>query len=684
MGCQNTTFKMRKRELAILTHDVVTDEDVVRSFRDSVDPAGKDPWMLNLIRVGQLAVILGPTLFVHAGVQAVALGLVPGCEKPLGTLLEWTAALNRWKDTQVAEFCSRPLWHQEGEKRHRGAEQLIDYGTPASSTPSVVYFNPFTNGNPTRIPPEAEDFLTNSGIMQVCSGHQPHGQAPAVVRHVRTNLLLLHCDTSYSDMAAPKILNSSDNRGQVCSVVRFVGSQVQAEGVLKGGDRHAFALGHELSSCSLPDALVGMQLSDESWIKTVTATGRVIAVRGMGFKLMVRELHPGQAIILLKREYRNIIDQLIPDLAEFTLNWISEHLDTFEDAPEALHGTTSLGLLHRQTSLMLLRRDEFLAADSYILGIDGIIAKLGNGLEQACVGKVNQLIQAGKRVVFLSTGVEYGMSEVEKKLRELGVQLPYYAKQDIVTTARCAAWFLALAKTKRPYVLCSGTGLLQELKGVGITDYVAIVDAKGNLRKEYHAETTPDNIQKLVQEAPDVDAVLVGDNKALSALSLSVAAAYLKWNRDKYERTIPLVSCGLENDRYLGHTHENFCKKQGFNGRVLRSVGANVVATALCQMVEVGQEVINVGKPSTFLAELLRRAREAGGYGVDFSRTIMVGHQLETDIAFASSTGMKSLLVLSGATTKSHLDALFGELRDARDARTAQIPTWVVPSLADV
>ena len=53
MGCQDTTFDTRKRELAILKGKA-SDADVLLSYISSVDSASSDPWMLEFIRFGHV------------------------------------------------------------------------------------------------------------------------------------------------------------------------------------------------------------------------------------------------------------------------------------------------------------------------------------------------------------------------------------------------------------------------------------------------------------------------------------------------------------------------------------------------------------------------------------------------------------------------------------------------------
>ncbi|CAE6946446.1 unnamed protein product, partial [Symbiodinium sp. KB8] len=79
--------------------------------RDAVDPNGADPWMLDLLRVGQLAVIVGDALFIHGGLYDDALGAVPGEEGPRDSMHSWAAALNAWKVLAMVMKVSQVLPH---------------------------------------------------------------------------------------------------------------------------------------------------------------------------------------------------------------------------------------------------------------------------------------------------------------------------------------------------------------------------------------------------------------------------------------------------------------------------------------------------------------------------------------------------------------------------------------------
>uniref|UniRef100_A0A2P2M9Q2 Phosphoglycolate phosphatase n=1 Tax=Rhizophora mucronata TaxID=61149 RepID=A0A2P2M9Q2_RHIMU len=76
--------------------------------------------------------------------------------------------------------------------------------------------------------------------------------------------------------------------------------------------------------------------------------------------------------------------------------------------------------------------------------------------------------------------------------------------------------------------------------------------------------------------------------------------------------------------------------------------GAGCMVAAICGSTE--REPIVVGKPSTFMMEFLLQK-----FNMKTSQMCMVGDRLDTDILFGQSAGCKTLLVLSGVTTRSAL-----------------------------
>jgi ribonucleotide monophosphatase NagD (HAD superfamily) len=75
------------------------------------------------------------------------------------------------------------------------------------------------------------------------------------------------------------------------------------------------------------------------------------------------------------------------------------------------------------------------------------------------------------------------------------------------------------------------------------------------------------------------------------------------------------------------------------------------------------------GKPERFFFEELCRR-----LGVSPRRCVLVGDNLESDIAGAKGVGMKAVLVLTGVATEADVERAPAELR----------PDWVVPGLPEL
>jgi len=241
----------------------------------------------------------------------------------------------------------------------------------------------------------------------------------------------------------------------------------------------------------------------------------------------------------------------------------------------------------------------------------------------------------------------------------------WFLSKNVITSARTCAWFLAKRNIRKPFVICSSTALLEELESVGINDYVATMHRSGQAREDYMQAVSPEKIADLIRQAPDVDAVVVGWDQTFSAMKIAVAVQYLRWNEE-----LPLISCSMDPSGILGKTPKDF---PGFGEQKLFAVGNGAMTHSICE--STGRVAISVGKPSEILLEQLRRPLDEQGFGVDSSKTVVVGSTLETDILMANMGGMKSLLVLTGVASRSDAE---------NEQNPLQMPTWVLDSFADV
>ncbi|CAE7939784.1 PGLP2, partial [Symbiodinium necroappetens] len=503
-------------------------------------------------------------------------------------------------DAQLRDFDTRPTWRQEDGVYRRGGDLLIDYGCPGGAdSKTIVYHNPFNNGNPAQRSAEVEGFLVKSGIRRVFSGHQPHGESPTVVRHVRSGLLVVTADTSYSNMSALKLFNQANNRGEVVTTVRLAGEEVHLEGVLRDGTKHKCTLHCDPMKDEMPDALVGCQLNDGSWVKTVLEDGRVLAALGKRFQVSVQAMHPGKACLMLKSVYSE--ERLSVSLKNLSAEWLLESELEVQLCPGP-EPSGSEGIENSYNATQF-KREEFDSAETYIFdghgtlwGVRGQSQSMSNmDLERQVVDNVNQLILAGKRVIFATNDSNYSRRMYIDRLLNHGIQLcandehsRKLARQKVITASFTCAWFLKKALIRKPFVICSHLGLLEELKEAGITEYVATIDEDGCPKPEYSKPVTKDNVTELVHRSKDVDAIVVGWDQQLTALKVAVAAAFLKFSRECAEEgqnVMQIVQCSSDHAGVLGVTAEDFLPGRNWCNRSIPAVGNGTMCQMICNSV---------------------------------------------------------------------------------------------------
>lgn len=200
-------FERRQAELSMIVNDgtAIGDAEVVASFVESVQPGG---FMYEYLHEGVLAARIGDALYMHGGIvgnyhggATTCLGHVPayrgGEEHQYADVDSWVAALNAWKDAQLAEWRVQPHWAPHGRDAHpsataepqamgqqaasehvyehgqRGGHLLMDYAVPGCG-PSVVYSKHLDGkGMPMAMPTPLETALSWQGVHRIVVGHNP-------------------------------------------------------------------------------------------------------------------------------------------------------------------------------------------------------------------------------------------------------------------------------------------------------------------------------------------------------------------------------------------------------------------------------------------------------------------------------------------------------------------------------
>ncbi|MGV9799721.1 HAD-IIA family hydrolase [Mycobacterium sp. NPDC003449] len=266
--------------------------------------------------------------------------------------------------------------------------------------------------------------------------------------------------------------------------------------------------------------------------------------------------------------------------------------------------------------------------DCLLLDLDGTVFR-GH---EATPGAVQSLAEVTARRLYVTNNASRAPGEVAEHLRELGFQA---ASGDVVTSAQSAARLLATKLPQGATVLVVGTDALA-------------------------AEVTAVGLRPVRQVAEHPAAVVQGHSPQTGWPELAEAALAIRagalWVAANVDVTLP-----SERGLLPG------------NGSMVAALRA---ATE--------REPVVAGKPEPTLMN------DALGRG-SFSRPLVVGDRLDTDIAGANAAGLPSLMVLTGVSTAAdalnavaseRADYIAADLRDlhvdAEGLRVAPHPAWRV------
>lgn len=231
-----------------------------------------------------------------------------------------------------------------------------------------------------------------------------------------------------------------------------------------------------------------------------------------------------------------------------------------------------------------------------LLDLDGTIY-LGDKLIGDVVNTLSLLRSAGKKLVYLTNNSSRSDEEYRKKLNARGI---LDENDDVYTSARATIEFLN-AEHKGSSVYLVGTGAVKK----------EFVDAGVKLTDENHAEIA----------VLSYDVTL--DFAKIRAFDIALKRGAL------YVATHPDAVCPAEDYSMpdVGSFIEMFKKSSGREPDVI------------------------IGKPYNGMGKAV-----VSRYKVNPEEVVMVGDRLYTDMAFAVNSGFKSMLVLSGETTKEMYD----------------------------
>jgi HAD superfamily hydrolase (TIGR01450 family) len=238
---------------------------------------------------------------------------------------------------------------------------------------------------------------------------------------------------------------------------------------------------------------------------------------------------------------------------------------------------------------------------------------------------------AGDDVVYVTNNSMWYRTDYVTRLEAMGAPV---SPDRIITSARAVALYLRdVQPPVHTALVVGGLGLVHELRDVGI-EVVYSGDA---------AERWAVNGRDAAAAVGAVDAVVVGldldfayARLACAAAAIRAGARFVAANRDP---VYPLEK-GL-------------------------MPGSGAIVAAI-ETAAGSAPVVSVGKPGPLLLEVAARAA-----GTDVAQAVMIGDSLVTDVPAARSVGARSVLMLTGVTTRAEVAALPAQDRPTEIAADA-------------
>lgn len=238
-----------------------------------------------------------------------------------------------------------------------------------------------------------------------------------------------------------------------------------------------------------------------------------------------------------------------------------------------------------------------------LVDLDGVVYR-GATPVPGVADVLSRRAAAGDTIVYITNNSRWHRDEYLERLLEMNVPV---SEDRIVTAARATALLLAADGARPVTMVFGGPGLARELRDVGL-------------------RTVPPTARGL---AANPEAIVVGVDFGLSFKRLTVAAdavrrgaRFIATNRDPVYPAADGLWAGA---------------------------GAIVAAVA----VAAGREpdaVVGKPEPALFQAAALQ-------FGVPAERAVVIGDGLLTDIAAANRVGARSVLMLTGVSTRPELEA---------------------------
>lgn len=244
------------------------------------------------------------------------------------------------------------------------------------------------------------------------------------------------------------------------------------------------------------------------------------------------------------------------------------------------------------------------ALNGFVFDLDGTVY-LGESALPGAVETLQHLRDTGKRILFVTNKPLQPRTAYAEKLTKLGIEA---SPDDVITSGYVMSYHLAQHYSDLRLYVIGENALLQELREQGlhvISDFI---------------DQNPSDVI-----SPDgIDAVVVAFDRTLDYRKLNTAYQAL-----------------LNGAKFFATNADKMCPMPGGG---IPDAGATIAAL---EHISGRKLELLAGKPSDLI---MRVALDR--LGLEANQCLMVGDRLETDMLMGRQAGMKTAVVLTGASTR--------------------------------
>ncbi|OGF45389.1 MAG: hypothetical protein A2452_04300 [Candidatus Firestonebacteria bacterium RIFOXYC2_FULL_39_67] len=254
----------------------------------------------------------------------------------------------------------------------------------------------------------------------------------------------------------------------------------------------------------------------------------------------------------------------------------------------------------------------------FIFDLDGVLYR-ENSVIKGAPETVCRLRKLGHKVAFATNNAMLSRKDNLKKLNKMGFDCTL---SEIMASAYAAGLYLSEKKAKGSVFVIGEKGLKKELKDIGLKVFSVNNKVPGK-----------------------TDYVVVGLDRKFTYKALKIARLLIEKGA-KFIATNKDYTYPAKNGLHPG--------------------GGSLVAAVEAAS---GVKAFIIGKPEPYMLQILLKQRK-----ISPSETVVVGDRYDTDILFGKNAGTKTVMVLTGVTSKKETEKYKGKEK----------PDYIVDSVCDL